>query len=86
MPAFTRYIGIDYSSAQAPTASLKGLSLYGRDDAAPIEVPLPPTSETCPPQKTCIALSDASFLKFSDGGRYWIRTSDPCDVNEGPQT
>jgi hypothetical protein len=25
---FTRYIGIDYSGAQTPTASLKGLRIY----------------------------------------------------------
>jgi hypothetical protein len=28
MPAFARYIGIDYSGAQTPTASLKGLRVY----------------------------------------------------------
>ena len=28
MTAFTRYIGIDYSGAQTPTASLKGLRVY----------------------------------------------------------
>jgi len=27
-PAFTRYIGIDYSGAQTPEASLKGLRVY----------------------------------------------------------
>ena len=30
MPAFARYIGIDYSGAQTPTASLKGLRVYPR--------------------------------------------------------
>ncbi len=28
MPAFARYIGIDYSGAQTPTTSLKGLRVY----------------------------------------------------------
>ena len=44
MTAFGRYIGIDYSGAQTPTASLKGLRVYvAADDAAPVEV-LPPPS------------------------------------------
>ena len=44
MPAFVRYIGIDYSGAQTPTASLKGLRVYlVEGDAAPQEV-LPPPS------------------------------------------
>ena len=44
MPKFTRYIGIDYSGAQTPTPSLKGLRVYlAEGDAAPGEV-LPPLS------------------------------------------
>jgi hypothetical protein len=44
MPTFARYIGIDYSGAQTPTASLKGLRVYKAEgDAAPAEV-LPPPS------------------------------------------
>ena len=44
MPAFDRYIGIDYSGAEAPTASLKGLRVYlAEGDAPPVEV-LPPPS------------------------------------------
>jgi hypothetical protein len=44
MPAFLRYIGIDYSGAQTPTASLKGLRIYlAEGDAPPVEV-LPPPS------------------------------------------
>ena len=44
MPAFARYIGIDYSGAQTPTASLKGLRVYlAEGDAMPAEV-LPPLS------------------------------------------
>jgi hypothetical protein len=42
--AFSRYIGIDYSGAQTPISSLKGLRVYSADGAkAPIEV-LPPPS------------------------------------------
>jgi hypothetical protein len=41
---FARYIGIDYSGAQTPSASLKALRVYMADaDALPIEVPPPPS-------------------------------------------
>ena len=44
MSAFTRYVGIDYSGAQTPTASLKGLRVYWADrQATPVEVPPPPS-------------------------------------------
>ncbi len=44
MRKFKRYIGIDYSGAQTPTASLKGLRVYlAEGDAAPGAV-LPPPS------------------------------------------
>ncbi len=44
MSAFERYIGIDYSGAQTPTASLKGLRVYlAEGDASPIEVAPPPS-------------------------------------------
>jgi hypothetical protein len=44
MPAFVRYIGIDYSGAATPTASLKGLRIYmAEGDGAPVEV-IPPKS------------------------------------------
>ncbi len=44
MPKFKRYIGVDYSGAQPPTASVKGLRVYlAEGDAAPVEV-LPPPS------------------------------------------
>src|SRR5829696_2003542 len=44
VPTFTRYIGVDYSGAQTPTASLKGLRIYlAEGDAPPAEVP-PPAS------------------------------------------
>ena len=41
-PAFDRYIGIDYSGAQTPVSSLKGLRVYMADrDGPPTEVPPP---------------------------------------------
>lgn len=46
MPAFARYIGIDYSSAETPTASLKGLRVYLPEGEAPSEeVPPPPSAK-----------------------------------------
>src|SRR5215207_11100824 len=45
MPSFTRYVGIDYSGAQTPVASLKGLRIYLAHDAvAPVEVQPPPSA------------------------------------------
>jgi hypothetical protein len=44
MTAFTRHIGIDYSGAETPTASLKGLRVYlAERGASPLEVPPPPS-------------------------------------------
>ena len=44
MAAFARYIGIDYSGARTPTASLKGLRVYMADrSSGPVEVPPPPS-------------------------------------------
>ena len=45
MSAFARHIGIDYSGAQTPTASLKGLRVYlAEGSAIPVEVAPPPSS------------------------------------------
>jgi hypothetical protein len=42
--AFARYIGIDYSGAETPTASLKGLRVYlAERGEKPVEVPPPPS-------------------------------------------
>ena len=42
MPQFSRYIGIDYSGAQTPTSSLKGLRIFmATGDSQPAEVPPP---------------------------------------------
>lgn len=44
MPAFARTIGIDYSGAETPTASLKGLRVYlAEGDGHPVEVAPPPS-------------------------------------------
>ncbi len=44
MPSFARYIGIDYSGAQTPAASLRGLRVYQAEgDAPPGEVPPSPS-------------------------------------------
>jgi hypothetical protein len=44
MPAFARAVGIDYSGAETPTASLKGLGVYlAEGDGPPVEVPPPPS-------------------------------------------
>ena len=44
LPAFDRYIGIDYSGAETPISSLKGLRVYLADRASPpIEVQPPPS-------------------------------------------
>jgi hypothetical protein len=41
---FGRYIGIDYSGAETPTASLLGLRIYlAEGDAPPVEVASPPS-------------------------------------------
>ena len=43
-PTFARTIGIDYSGAETPTASLKGLRVYlAEGDGIPVEVPPPPS-------------------------------------------
>lgn len=45
VPSFGRYIGIDYSGARTPIASLPGLRMYlAQGDALPVEVPAPPSA------------------------------------------
>jgi hypothetical protein len=42
MSAFKRYVGIDYSGAETPTASLRGLRIYmAEGDTPPAEIPPP---------------------------------------------
>jgi len=43
MPQFERYLGIDYSGAETPASSLKGLRLFGATPTLPpVEIPPPP--------------------------------------------
>lgn len=44
MTAFTRYVGIDYSGAETPNASLKGLRVYLATGDVPANEVLPPPS------------------------------------------
>ena len=44
MPQFLRYVGIDYSGAETPTSSLKGLRVYLADGIAVAEEVQPPPS------------------------------------------
>jgi hypothetical protein len=44
VPVFDRYLGIDYSGAQTPTSSLKGLRVYQALRASPPTEVLPPPS------------------------------------------
>jgi len=44
MPSFDRYIGVDYSGAETPSASLKGLRVYMASDNALASEVLPPPS------------------------------------------
>jgi hypothetical protein len=41
MPTFARYIGIDYSGAETPTASLKILRVYMADLSSPLVEVMP---------------------------------------------
>jgi hypothetical protein len=44
---FKRYVGIDYSGAQTPTSSLKGLRVYMSDhNTTPLEIQPPPSPRT----------------------------------------
>jgi hypothetical protein len=44
VPAFRRYVGIDYSGARTPEASLKGLRVYCAHGKEPAQEVLPPPS------------------------------------------
>jgi hypothetical protein len=45
MPQFARYLGIDYSGAETPTSSLKGLRVYAATTTEPpAEIPPPPSA------------------------------------------
>jgi hypothetical protein len=44
MAIFSRYIGVDYSGAETPTSSLKGLRVYMAECERPASEVLPPPS------------------------------------------
>jgi len=66
IPRFDRYVGIDYSGAQTPISSLKGLRVYVADrNAPPVEVNPPPS-----PRKYWTRRGIASWLAEElSGGR-----------------
>ena len=63
--AFERYIGIDYSVAQTPTSSLKGLCVYAADRLTAAQEIEPPPS----PRKYWTRRGIAEWLveKLSEG-------------------
>jgi hypothetical protein len=64
--AFSRYIGVDYSGARAPTDSLPGLRVYLTDDRAPPREITPPPS----PRKYWTRKGLAEWLveRLAEGG------------------
>ena len=87
MPAFVRTIGIDYSGAETPTASLKGLRVYmAEGDASPAEVQPPPS-----PRKYWTRRGIAQWLveRLADetgarSGAHRVLTSRPASVRALP--
>jgi hypothetical protein len=77
MPFFSRYIGIDYSGAETPNASLKGLRVYLADDELPpVEVQPPPS-----PRKYWTRRGVAEWLTdrlAEDAGRHRSRLFVPA--------
>src|SRR5256885_15985683 len=45
VPAFNRYIGVDYSGAKTPTSSLKGLRIYNASNTTIAQEIAPPLSQ-----------------------------------------
>lgn len=65
MPQFSRTIGIDYSGAETPTSSLKGLRVYVASGAEPpVEVVPPPSNKK---YWTRRGLSEWLVVTLSDG-------------------
>jgi hypothetical protein len=72
---FTRTIGIDYSGAETPTTSLKGLRVYMADgDRPPVEIP-PPSS----PRKYWTRKGIAEWLveRLAEGVPTLVGTAQP---------
>lgn len=78
-PGFERYIGIDYSGAQTPDSSLKGLRVFMADAVAhPLEVPPPPKpAQVLDTTRHCgVALGQVERTSTDAGrNRPWILVS-----------
>ena len=67
MLKFQRYIGIDYSGAKTPTASLNGLRVYlAEGNRVPAEVPPPPKLLPAPGQYSCFFDGPVRFVRPRD--------------------
>ena len=74
-PRFSRYIGIDYSGAETPDSSLKGLRVYEANrEPDPVEVEPPPS-----PRKywTRRGLAEWLVARLSDLARHGLSSSEP---------
>jgi hypothetical protein len=58
---FARYVGIDYSGAQTPTSSLKGLRVYTSEAGAEPNELLPPVALGCVTAPTSGIFDDALY-------------------------
>jgi len=70
LPTFDRYIGIDYSGAETPISSLKGLRIYMADRiGSPTEVPRHPAhANTGHGEEIAEWLVATPFRRASDPG------------------
>src|SRR5208337_1306034 len=67
IPSFARYVGVDYSGAETPRSSLRGLRVYMAEvDRLPIEVPFPQTIfSTIGPRTRTTPTSNSSATRFA---------------------
>jgi hypothetical protein len=74
---FQRCIGVDYSGADTPTASLKGLRIYmAEGDASPDEVQPPPS-----PRKYWTREDRRVLAKKPGANRAFLSIADEADMN-----
>ncbi len=82
MPTFARYIGIDYSGAQTPSASLKGLRVYlVEDDAPPVEVP-PPVERLAEDVATLVGIDHAFSFPLRYFEAYGLKPDWPAFLDD----
>ena len=81
-PIFDRYVGIDYSGAETPTASLTGLRVYMADRTSPpTEVQPPPSPRKHWTQaRHCRMAGLAPHRRSADAGRHRPRLLVPAPV------